>query len=460
MQRSQFLNLVEVPQHMDVVPANALKELLQQFPYCQTLQLLYLKQLHDSNHFSFNQQLKVASIYAGDRVKLYELIHNTSAISEKEDVKTAFADNNSIQETINQSDTIIETSIKSDDFIELTLEPTLIEDATIKESTATFFETENNTNEKQIETALFENAVEHEKVDLQNVINQRINELLSQNSHYGIVDANTEEKESNYLHTDSVNELQSTSDANIEEVPFNNATLNQKDEIQFTEVKVLADLNEDKNQSEEIKEVEIELDEENKEENSSHHSFLYWLNHSKMAPVISDIKALSNNPEFEKKSQEKNVPLSNTNTKPEVREIESSTTSIKESSKSEPPYDLNDNTKDVDFDSILANDEIIISKGNDSPQTSNSSSLIDQFIQNKPRIENKKNAFYSPANAARASVIFDSDVVSETLAEIFVKQQHYQKAINAYEKLSLKFPEKSISFATRIEKIKEEAQKK
>jgi tetratricopeptide (TPR) repeat protein len=78
-------------------------------------------------------------------------------------------------------------------------------------------------------------------------------------------------------------------------------------------------------------------------------------------------------------------------------------------------------------------------------------SLIDKFIENSPSISKPQTTkFYNPAQKAKESVIENFDLVTETLARIYMKQNNYKKAIIVYEKLSLLYPEKNSYFAAQI----------
>ncbi len=87
-------------------------------------------------------------------------------------------------------------------------------------------------------------------------------------------------------------------------------------------------------------------------------------------------------------------------------------------------------------------------------------SLIAQFLQKEPKIIPKKKSFYSPVNMARLSVTEDPEIVTETLALIYMQQGDFTRALRAYEKLSLKYPEKSSYFANQIKIIKQKLNKK
>ena len=54
---------------------------------------------------------------------------------------------------------------------------------------------------------------------------------------------------------------------------------------------------------------------------------------------------------------------------------------------------------------------------------------------------------------AEKAVSVSDGIFTETFAQLLVSQRKYGDAIQAFKKLSLRFPEKSIYFATRIEEI-------
>lgn len=79
--------------------------------------------------------------------------------------------------------------------------------------------------------------------------------------------------------------------------------------------------------------------------------------------------------------------------------------------------------------------------------------IIESFIKNEPQIRPPKAEQINTENKAKKSAEDHNDLVSETLAAIYIEQMLYHKAIDTYEKLSLKFPEKSRYFADLIQSL-------
>lgn len=83
-------------------------------------------------------------------------------------------------------------------------------------------------------------------------------------------------------------------------------------------------------------------------------------------------------------------------------------------------------------------------------------SLIDKIIESNPgSIKlNKDTKFFAAEQKAKESLQENEHLVTETLAKIYALQGNINKAIRAYQILSLKYPNKSVYFASQIENLK------
>jgi len=79
--------------------------------------------------------------------------------------------------------------------------------------------------------------------------------------------------------------------------------------------------------------------------------------------------------------------------------------------------------------------------------------IIDKFIAANPKIKPiEKNI--SENSTLNFETTDYSNLMTETLAQVYLEQKKYKNAIKAYQILSLKYPEKSGFFADRIKAIK------
>ena len=91
------------------------------------------------------------------------------------------------------------------------------------------------------------------------------------------------------------------------------------------------------------------------------------------------------------------------------------------------------------------------------PVQKRSQQIIDSFLNTeRTRIipVEKQDQKPSAIGDQVASATNDSDdLMSETLASIYIKQKHYRKAISIFEKLRLKYPEKNTYFADQMSEL-------
>ena len=110
--------------------------------------------------------------------------------------------------------------------------------------------------------------------------------------------------------------------------------------------------------------------------------------------------------------------------------------------------DTTDNSKNEKYSFLdwfdIINDEV--------PKVEKKLDLIDEFIKNSPKIE------FSEEEMSDNEITIDTkikdELITETLAKIYVTQKKFNKAIKAYDILSLKYPKKSSFFADQINYIK------
>ena len=77
--------------------------------------------------------------------------------------------------------------------------------------------------------------------------------------------------------------------------------------------------------------------------------------------------------------------------------------------------------------------------------------LIETFLNNPSKIE-KEDLNRNQKDISIKTLTSENELMTETLAKIYLKQQKYKKAIDAFRILSLKYPEKNAFFADQIKK--------
>ncbi|WP_374175032.1 hypothetical protein [Flavobacterium tructae] len=437
MNVTDYTYLMNKPDAITEKQAEALGSVLNEFPYFQSARALRLKGLYDQNSFKYNYALKVTAAHTTDRTVLFDFITSesfTSIQSEYYDKKlrdlmeikvfdseiVSFEEvkkapevrvnpiEQSILDSIKEAATVtLEEPVKAEEKpVNQFIEQSILDSA--QKAAAVTFEEPVKTIEKTVES-VSEQFIAAEPIEVAPIILEepaKIEQPETELTEQQPVLPPTKEPTPTFFDEIVEEEIQEIK-PEVKEIKVNPVEQSILNSIKES----TAVVSEQSELIEEPKETEVPESVKTAEENleigqpldfsvNEKHSFQEWLQLAKTEPID--------------RSEE---------TSPEIREPEKVTesTTVTESIEEEKKK---------------------------------KAELIDKFIETNPKISPIKQTAITQTVQSDPSKEDNSYLMTETLARVYLEQKKYTKAIQAYEILILKYPEKISFFADRISDIK------
>ncbi len=403
MNTQQLISWMKDPVVMGKEATAQLDALTQTFPYFQTAHLLYIKSLHNENSFLYNNQLKIAAAHATNRKVLYELITKKQVAKET----TALVYENHVESKLQTEKDLgnIEAEV---------IQPEFPKKKFIKD-------------EDEWESGMLRQLqlLHHWQNSPAEILAKRIEDLKKEKEKKNPTASETKKEELPSA-ADEINTLLYVlvEPGDAEDIYENDEESNEIDTAENWEIKVLA------HESPEVSTLPSEN-----------------LNIPQDAVSQEIIREAINS----------SIELEVDDTLPSLEEL-----GHKRKPEKNPPEPLiieaikveNSPQEEVTFSSWLKQISTPLITEVLPEKQPIKDDLVDKFIQEQPRIQQNKAGFFNPINMAKKSVQDSDEFITETLAKIYVKQGNISKGIRAYQKLSLKFPEKNVYFAALIEELK------
>ncbi len=469
MDGKEFIELLSDPQKLDDYPVEQLHRLAQDYPYSQPVQLLYAIRLSSSSEYLFNRQLGKTSILTDDRSVLFDLFERPSEVrSPKQEKEAGLAAEEARAKS--SAEAIINTEEKEDQPSLKKVEDKPLAEAKIKEEA-----------EAPVERAPDSPSPAHPPQNLSP--QERVQAILAENRRLRAEhDKGTPRKE------------ESDFDRRVAEIKEKLAKL--KGDNALTEA---APLSEEIDEAVPLKEQPLVAEEEKSPDSASADKSTEQKSASASvenekepeSAKVTEVSATMPPPEGDEagldeeallaahEEQEEESPLVD-QADPDREEAEASfnlgegvvfsidsgeksaeASVTKEATAEEEPGSFFDWLHKVDSGQVPVQ-AAPAKNTTDSADTGESfrekMQLLDSFVERLPELKRKKpGSIKAPGGGVQVGKITeqeDDSLVTETLAKVYLKQQHYQRAIKAYEILKLKYPEKSALFADQISEIK------
>jgi hypothetical protein len=423
MNKDTFYKYSENINSLDEKSLLDIKGLIDEYPYFQAAWMLYVKNLNLINDVRFESKLKLAAVHIPERKLLAKII--------LEDYNPLFSEINTNTDTLTH-----EVSVQTIPSVQNDV-PENIQNS---ESVSVEFFQDKKENDPAADVLTAEDYIDREHISEDEIID--------------VADVQTDIP--GFVFETLQNEPSEDNSENIisrqpEIIVSNNQTVENKEEQQ---VLVLNSANEIAEDSDKFNQEK--LDEKSQREKELLEIINKRLSELGVKPVelkssgdsVSADAEIEKIEESERKTDDGNLELDAIIEIPDNLEIKES---FSPTEYYDPGFEFAEEVNSEEnpsFKQETKHEKKIIEK----PEKNK---LIDKFLEKNPRIIPDKN-FVSKNPVNVEAVLTESDeLFSETLAKIYLNQGHYEKALLSYEKLCLKYPEKSIYFASQIEKIKE-----
>ncbi len=507
----QISSYIRKPYALDAEAEANLREIIKEYPYFNNAWLLLARSLHNQNHSSFDEVLKQAGMYGGDRSLLYKLVNITA---EEADEKTTLADNKVVEPPLTEAEQeVIATTTLEE-------EPKEQHTETVEEVLAVEKEQEHDallTEEEKLEEikhdrgepieeaeGFTEEGKQIEKVDEQEETAKSMAEEDKVKSTFEEIFSNAENSEgennvSNEFETFDINE-------NIEKEPIlpnfddeDDFVLQVEDNDESADIMADATVTADDTGEEVISEkentnAELEQSIDEPEESASVNS--NYIDSDKNIEAIADNNEQQTStvegqketqPEESEQSEElkereavgeaiafklNSSPAEIVENNPESKSVADTNellapstffewlTQLKnpQSETTESSEKKNELTKQ---EQVAESEYNIVNESqaesSTPPQKSSSvDDIIERFIQVNPTISRPKTEFYNPEVKSKESDTESDDLATETLAKIYLQQNLKDKAIEVYDRLKKVHPKREAEFNAIIAEIESE----
>ncbi len=462
-----------------------LKTLVVQYPYCQNLRFLLLIKSQLENNVDADRNLKMAAAYSIDRKKLYQLLQNNYSTSnrnieflneedtlelpvldftngleadeenileEKEVILDLSTEDDKVLESIEEVDNIIQEENELDNILELKenlieIEETdvEVEDELDEVLNELDLEEEKEIIEEEESIELLNENEEKEIIDEEVINKENIEDFIENNYEelFDMEDDSLEEEEDEKTNSEIINEK-------IEKIT--NSLYNTNKELDEIEVNINKNIEEKKIIPQSIKEIledkesvkTPEIEDKNKAFNAIEIEIDSSINEA-INRLVEQQKQEEIQEELEeqeeiKKEIEERGDIEQELTKDEVKENISFTSWL----------------KSVDYRN---KEDKEAEKTEEVKSTQKYQKRLMKLIKSRQEQKRKDEELETAVKKEKAnelatlSIQENDEIISETLAKILIIQGKYDKAIEMYQRLSLKFPEKSTFFASEIDNI-------